>query len=132
MNWSCDVLGGGGVEAEVEVTMPPALQLKEEPSLRDSTVSSISRGSEVTRQSPEPHPVPRPSPNFGWKEMQNHKFRAWFAEFEPVPSVQWPGGSHLGAQGSAAPPPRTFAPVAREVRRPLRNTEPVCHPAGAW
>lgn len=98
---------------------------------RDS-LSSISRNSEVSRQSPEPHPVPHPSPSFGWKEMQNHKFRAWFAEFEPVPPVPPPPPPDLEA-GSGFPR-ETYRPVEREARTPrlrpqLRATEPVCLPA---
>ncbi|CAJ1363351.1 unnamed protein product [Effrenium voratum] len=67
---------------------------------------------EVQRQSPEPHPPPaRPSPSFGWKELQSHKFRAWFAELEPV-NAAWSASS-------------TSAP---EVAMP---TEPVCLPHSA-
>lgn len=97
---------------------------------RDS-LSSISRNSEV-RQSPEPHPIPHPSPSFGWKEMQNHKFRAWLAEFEPVPPVPPPPPP---AEAGSGFPASTYRPVEREARGPprlrpqLRPTEPVCLPA---
>ncbi|CAJ1389138.1 unnamed protein product [Effrenium voratum] len=69
---------------------------------------------EVQRQSPEPHPPPaRPSPSFGWKELQSHKFRAWFAELEPVNAT-----AALSASSTSAP----------EVAMP---TEPVCLPHSA-
>lgn len=79
-------------EAEVdeEVNVPPttmrARTQAEGRPLRDSGMSSPPPAAEVSRQSPEPHPVPmQPSPSFGWKEMQNHTLRNWFAEFSPSP-----------------------------------------------
>eukprot|EP00435_Cladocopium_sp_Y103_P006140 s175_g1.t8 len=70
----------------------------------------------------------------GTTEMQNHKFRAWFAEFEPVPPVPPPPPPAEAVSGF--PPRETYRPVEREARarpprlRPqLRPTEPVCLPA---
>eukprot|EP00438_Fugacium_kawagutii_P002785 Skav203195 [mRNA] locus=scaffold2115:64424:76820:+ [translate_table: standard] len=59
------------------------------------SVSSISRNSEESRQSPQPHPIPhQASPSFGWKDPagcclidEMHKFHA---EFQPPAAHRLP------------------------------------------
>eukprot|EP00435_Cladocopium_sp_Y103_P006109 s175_g1.t5 len=115
----------GPIEDEGTLPAPPAFSRIEPgkdmyPEAADTVVlrasrdslSSISRHSEVSRQSPEPHPVPHPSPSFGWKAyfmatQRSHKFSsmqcdfACMANYGPGASFGYMGIATMGATSGA-------------------------------